>query len=206
GAAMKKAGAWKYVDATSAHFYPPATSGPATRVAYIKTTKKYYKRWGAGSKPLWDTEMNYGDMRNYMKVKRSYGGNTARTYVARTYLDSMRYGVARVFWYGWDIHMLGTDMTNKNGTLAPGGEAFLVVRDWMSGRAWYGCKVKSLVTTCSVGSPTGKATIRYSSKKKTVTLPKGSWKVSKLDGSSSTVPGGSRVTLTAQPIRIAPAG
>ena len=47
-----------------------------------------------------------------MKVKRQYTGATAATYVARTYIDSMRYGVYRVFWYGWDINVLGTDMTS----------------------------------------------------------------------------------------------
>ena len=112
GAAMRKAGAWGAVNAVSAHFYPPAKEGPATRVSYIKTVKKYYKRYGAGRKPLWDTEMNYGDTRKYMKVKRQYTGATAATYVARTYIDSMRYGVYRVFWYGWDINVLGTDMTS----------------------------------------------------------------------------------------------
>ncbi len=43
----------------------------------------------------------------------------------------------------------------------------------MSGQAWYGCKVKSSITTCTIGSPTGKATIRYASKTKTLKLPVG---------------------------------
>ena len=40
GAAMKKARAWSSVDVLSVHLYPPAKEGPATRVAYIKKTKK----------------------------------------------------------------------------------------------------------------------------------------------------------------------
>ena len=54
----------------------------------------------------------------------------------------------------------------------------------MVGQAWYGCKVKSSITTCTIGSPTGKATIRYASKTKSLKLPSGTWTIRKLDGST----------------------
>ena len=131
--------------------------GPATRVSYIKTVKKYYKRYGAGRKPLWDTEMNFGDTRAYMKVKRQYTGTTAATYVARTFIDSMRYGVYRVFWYGWDINVLGTDMTSRALTAARprGAGPSSRPRTGWSGKTWLGCKVKSKVTTCTLRAPNG---------------------------------------------------
>ena len=204
GAAMRKAGAWSAVNAVSAHFYPPAKEGPATRAKYIKTMKKYYKRYGAGRKPLWDTEMNYGDTRSYMKVKRQYTGTTAATYVARTYIDSMRYGVYRVFWYGWDINVLGTDMTSRtpDRSLTPGGKAFLEIQDWMVGKTWLGCKVKAKITTCTMRAPGGeKQTIRYSAKARTFTVPSGARAVRTLDG--STLPGaGSKIRLTSQPVLV----
>lgn len=206
GAAMRKAKAWGSVDAVSAHFYPPATSGPATRAAYIKKVKSYYKRYGAGKKQLWDTEMNFGDRRSYMKTKRVYAGPTAATFVARTFLDAQRYGVKKVFWYGWDIHVLGTDMTSQTspgGAVTEGGLAYKEIRQWMVGQAWYGCKVKSSITTCTIGSPTGKATIRYASKTKSLKLPSGTWTIRKLDGSSTTVGGGTTIKVTTQPIHIA---
>ncbi len=201
GAAMRKAGAWRAVNAVSAHFYPPAKEGPATRVSYIKTIKKYYKRYGAGKKPLWDTEMNYGDTRSYMKVKRQYTGATAATYVARTYIDSMRYGVYRVFWYGWDINVLGTDMTSRGDRgVTTGGRAFLEIQKWMVGKTWLGCKVKSSITTCTLRAPGGqKQTIRYASKAKSFKVPAGTTEIRRLDG--TTGPGaGSKITLTSQPV------
>ena len=159
GAAMKKARAWSSVDVLSVHLYPPAKEGPATRVAYIKKTKSYYRKYGAGKKPLWDTEMNFGDLRGYMKVKRAYTGTAAQTYVARTFIDSMRYGVQRVFWYGWDFNVLGTAMT-QGGTLREGGVAFQEVRSWMSGKQWLGCKVKSSVTLMQGRRADGRAVHR----------------------------------------------
>jgi hypothetical protein len=203
GAAMRKAGAWSAVNAVSAHFYPPAKEGPATRVSYIKTIKKYYKRYGAGRKPLWDTEMNFGDTRPYMKIKRQYTGDTAATYVARTFIDSMRYGVYRVFWYGWDINVLGTDMTSRSDrSQTSGGRAFLEIQDWMVGKTWLGCKVKSSITTCTLRAPNGeKQTIRYASKAKTFTVPAGATEVRRLDG--TTGPGaGSKITLSPKPVLI----
>jgi hypothetical protein len=205
GAALKKVG-WRYVDVLSVHLYPPATSGPATRVAYIKKMKAYYKKYGARSKPMWDTEMSYGDMRSYMKTKRMYTGATAAGYVARTYIDSMRYGIDRVFWYGWDIHMLGTDMTNrKNGALDSGGQAFLQIQDWMVGKQWLGCKVKSSITTCTLRSPNGsKQAIRFTtSKTRTFTVPAGTTVLLRLDGTSTPVAKGQKIKITTQPVMFA---
>ena len=200
GKAMK-AVKWP-VHVVSAHFYPPAKNGPSTRVAYIKKVKAYYKKYGAKSKPLWDTEMNYGDLRSYMKVKRSYTGATAATYVARTYVDSMRYGVKRVFWYLWDANVLGTAMTSggQHGAIQSGGVAFLQIRYWMSGKAWLGCKTKASVTTCTVRSGNGsKQYIRYSAKKKAYKAP-AAGTIRYLDGSSAPVAKGQKVTLTSQPV------
>ncbi len=201
GKAMRKVG-WP-VDAVSAHFYPPATKGPGTRVSYIKKIKRYYKRYGAKRKPLWDTEMNYGDTRPYMRTQRRYVGTKAATYVARTYLDSVRYRVSRVFWYGWDQHVLGTDMTSRSGSgaVTAGGQAFLAVRDWMSGARWHGCKKRKKVTTCTIRQADGtKARIRFASKKKRYRVPRGTSTIDYLDGTSRAVKAGTRIRLTKQPV------
>lgn len=202
GAAMRKVG-WP-VDAVSVHLYPPAKNGPATRVAYIKTMKKYFKKHGAGRKAIWDTEMSFGDTRPYMKVKKTYTGATAATYVARTYIDSMRYGVTRVFWYGWDIHVLGTDMTSRSGgATTAAGHAYLQVQDWMAGKVWLGCKVKSSITTCSLRAPDGsKQSIRYAAKSKSLKLPAGAREIRRLDGSRTPVAGGQKVVVTTQPLLV----
>ncbi len=200
GPAMRRAG-WP-VDVVSAHLYPPSKTGPATRVSYIKVMKRYYKRWGAGSKPLWDTEVNFGDRRPAMGYK-VYSGATAATHVARTYIDAMRYGVKRVFWYSWDSWVLGTDMTRKDRPteIVTGGVAFLEVQRWMVGRTWLGCKVRSRVTTCSLRGPgSAKSSIRYASGRRTVVVPAGVTKIRRLDGSSTPVKKGQRVALTSQPV------
>jgi hypothetical protein len=201
GKAMKKV-KWP-VDAVSAHFYPPATSGPGTRVSYIKKMKAYYKKYGAKKKPLWDTEVNYGDRRPYMKVQRTYTGDRAAGYVARTYIDSMRYGVSRVFWYGWDKHNLGIDMVSESDptAIAAGGTAFLEVRDWMVGAKWYGCSTTRKITTCTIKPRGGsKDYIRFTtSKSKRFKVP-ASTTVHYLNGKSAAVSKGQRVRITTTPV------
>ena len=204
GKTMKKKKAWKYVDAVSAHFYPPATSGPGTRVSYMKKIKRYYKKYGAKKKPIWDTEMNFGDRRPYMKVKRVYTGDKAAGYVARSFIDSMRYGISRVFWYGWDIHVLGTDMTDpKTSALTAGGRAFLETQDWMVGKKWYGCKTKKKITTCTLKPRGGsKDTIRFTTgKSKKLKVP-ATTTLHRLDGSSTPVKKGQRIRITKVPVML----
>jgi hypothetical protein len=201
GKAMKKV-KWP-VDAVSAHYYPPATSGPGTRVSYMKKMKKYFKKWGAKSKPIWDTEMNYGDRRPYMSTKRTYTGTTAAAFVARTFIDSMRYRVSRVFWYGWDIHVLGTDMVSpaNSAQITEGGRAFLEVQDWMVGAKWYGCKTKRKITTCTI-KPRGGAKdyIRFTtSKSKKFKVP-ASTTMHSLDGTTTPVAKGTKVRITTSPV------
>lgn len=202
GKAMRAVG-WP-VDVISGHFYPPAKDGPNTRVAYIKTIKRYYRKYGAGNKPLWDTEVNFGDTRPYMKVKVHNTGAKAATYVARTYIDSMRYGVSRVFWYGWDLHLMGTDMTSRTSNeISAGGKAFLSTQSWMAGRKWLGCKVKSKVTTCRLRTSSGQnLSIRYASKTRAYRLPAGTTGIRRLDGSQSAASPGQTITLTSQPILV----
>ncbi len=107
-------------DAVSVHLYPVnPKQGPDARVASIAAVRQVMRRVGL-NKPLWDTEVNFGDRRNAAaqvvpKPKK------AATYVARTYLDSAQYGIARTFWYGWDINVLGISTTNPDGSATRAG-------------------------------------------------------------------------------------
>ncbi len=100
------------------------------------------------NKPLWDTEVNYGDRRTAQQVVPK--PKKAAAYVSRTYLDSARYDIARTYWYGWDINVLGVSLTNGDGSVTRAGQAYLTTRDWLLAGSWKGCK-GSAVVTCTVG-------------------------------------------------------
>ncbi len=188
---LKRQGA--NVDAISVHLYPiNRKQGPDARVASIAAARSVMRSVGLGSKPLWDTEVNYGDRRTSPVYVPSPKKGAA--YVARTFLDSARYGVDRTFWYGWDIDVLGISMTIQGATL-PAGRAFISVRDWMTAGPWKGCKGSS-VTTCKVGA----TKIVYAKASTTIKKPGGVTTVTRLDGTSR--PAGSTIKVGIAPVRL----
>ncbi|HQR78584.1 MAG TPA: glycosyl hydrolase [Actinomycetota bacterium] len=183
------------VDALAVHLYPVnPKQGPDARVASISAVRQVMRKVGY-NKPLWDTEVNYGDRRTAKQVVPK--PKKAAAFVARTYLDSARYGIARTFWYGWDIDVLGVSLTNPDGSLTKAGQAFGITRDWLTAGDWKGCKDVKGVTTCSVGS----TTIAYAAKPASIKRPAGISVVCKLSGSCR--PAGPTVKLSDSPVRLA---
>ena len=182
-------------DAISVHLYPVnPRQGPGARVASIKAVRQVMRRVGL-KKQLWDTEVNYGDRRtatNQVVPKPK----KAATYVARTYLDSARYDLARTFWYGWDIDVLGISMTSPDGAPTRAGQAFLTMSDWLSGQTWKGCRTSGGVTTCRVGN----ARVLYASGKRTVKRPAGVKTKCTLSGKCSPAP--ASIKVSSAPIRL----
>ena len=183
------------VDAISVHLYPVnPKQGPDSRVASIAAVRKVMAKVGL-KKPLWDTEVNYGDRRNpanqvVPKPKK------AATYVSRTYLDSARYGIARTFWYGWDINVLGITMSNPDGSPTRAGQAFLTTRQWLTAGSWKGCKDARGVTTCTVGA----TKIVFAAKSTSLKRPAGVTTVTTLSGSSKAAD--TSIKVGTSPIRL----
>jgi hypothetical protein len=152
-------------------------------------------RVGLSKKPLWDTEVNYGDRRS-AATQVVPSPKKAATYVARTYLDSARYGIARTFWYGWDINVLGISMSLPDGSPTRAGLAYTTVEDWMQAGKWRGCATSAGVTRCRVGG----SQIVFASGKKTITLPKGLSERCTLNGTCKPAP--ARIKVGAAPTRL----
>lgn len=198
-AAELRARGWP-VDAVSVHLYAPADRGPGTRARYLRAAKRWFESHGWAG-PMWDTETSYGDRRPWSPLRKVYTGKKAATYVARTYIDSMRYGVPRVFWYGWEVDILGVDLTIQ-GQRTQAGDAFLTISRWMSGASWRGCKKSGRVTTCTMRRDGTRYVIKYASKRTKIRLPSGTRYWESLDGVSHRARGGKRIVLTTSPILI----
>ncbi len=134
------------VDAMAVHLYPVDTrKGPDTRARSIRAAQKVLNKVGI-DKPLWDTEVNYGDRRPGLPQVVP-DSQTAATYTARTFLDAATLGIARTYWYGWDLSVLGIDMTDASGVTSA-GRAFLTVRDWLVDARPAGCSDGGGVRRC----------------------------------------------------------
>ena len=152
--------AWP-IDAFAMHTYPYRDQGPAERAALITSMRARLAERRVPVRELWDTEVNYGlrgvnvtACGSATPCVRHIDGNTAAQYVARTYLDSVRLGVSRVYWYAWvgSSDVLG--ITMQTGSSSATGYA--AVRSWISGASFTGCVTVSGVYNCGF-TKSGKA-------------------------------------------------
>jgi len=157
---LKKAG-WP-VDAISVHLYPASTGTPADRADYITQVKADMKKAKVpASKQLWDTEVNYGIAGpGSGNPDRDIEGDTAAAWTAQTYLDDLRLGVDRAYWYYWapNANLVGIQM--QPGT--PGAIGYQTATDWLDG-AYYSCTTGD-VNTCQLGDYVNPQVIAWASK------------------------------------------
>jgi hypothetical protein len=194
------------IDAVTIHPYSKTPDYLAKRASMITGARAYYRKYGFKG-PIWDTEVNYGDRRNvgtgWLQV--SYGGEVAAGMVARTYIDAMRLGVPRVFWYGWDYHLFGIDMVDaSSGAMTEAGVAFNTLQDWMVGKRWYGCTTTGHLRSCRLRGPgAARTTIVYAtSKTRSYTIPTGVSGLQNLSGQVLGVVPGQKIRVNANPILI----
>ncbi|HSO04330.1 MAG TPA: hypothetical protein VLQ92_07605 [Candidatus Limnocylindrales bacterium] len=192
------------VQAVNIHPYSKTPDYLSKREKYISQARTFYRKYGFKG-PIWDTEVNYGDRRNMFEgfQQISYSGDVAAGMVARTYIDAMRMGVPRVFWYGWDYHLFGIDMIDPGtGAQTEAGVAFHTVQDWMVGKQWRGCTTKKYVRTCKLRGPDGaRTTIVYAtSKTRTYKIPAGVGTFQNLAGEFVAVVPGQKIKVNAVPL------
>lgn len=191
------------VDVFAIHSYGPSTSSPALRATYVARARKLLRQERAPAFPLWDTEVNYGIKGPGDRYPdRDIGGTKAAIYVAQTYLDSIRLGVARTYWYAWAprVDLLGI-------TLQPattGATAYRAVADWTA-RAWVSCRNGS-PRICSVDRAGQLSEIAWTSDgpARPYLVPTWATTACTVLGSCRAASPGSTVTVGRMPIRFGP--
>jgi hypothetical protein len=220
---------WRFFDALAFSLYPLAKYGSRTGVPEdtIKLLQQVRKRLHSdgvpGSKPIWNTEVNYGLQTG------SKGGHHADTItdarqaanVIRTYLLNAARGVKRVFWYRYDMHLLSSSVgggtigntrlsdPNDSTQVTPAGRAYALVQQWMHGKllgshgkapcqtdsnGTYTCKVKDSSGTRRIyWNPFHQAKVKFASN---------AGHLQNLFGSVSTVNGGSKHTVDYRPVMV----
>jgi len=196
-AAFKAVG-WPF-DVIAVHAYPFSLEGPDARVKYLLAFKKRLATLGA-KKPIWDTELNFGDRRPGYP-RRVYTGATAANLLARAYIDGLRYGISRTYWYSWDSHILGIDTTSTTGTPTAAGVAYGVIKKWIAGNHWNGCTTVGRVSRCALSTANGRRrTIIYTTGTSVRTVvPVGATSACTLDDKCRAIKPGTPFYATASP-------
>jgi hypothetical protein len=130
------------VDAFAAHTYPNSLGTPVTRQALAREWAQMLRTAGAPNLPLYDTEINFGlagpgAANPYQDIT----GKKAQDWAALSYLDSLRLGISRAYWYSWSQNtnsLLGIQMSPG----APAATALATLQDWIVGAKFNGCRAR----------------------------------------------------------------
>jgi polysaccharide biosynthesis protein PslG len=185
------------VDAIAAHTYPPGTGTPGDRATYISTVEKDMSKAGVpASKELWDTEVNYGIKGPGSTPGKKITGADAAAWVAQTYLDDVRLGVARAYWYYWDSNTSLVGIELWQGTTGTAG--YQTSYTWMNGK-YYSC-TSGQVNTCQFSDAVNPQVVAWASKGSgTFTVPANASVSCNALNQCTPVTPGSQVTIGSMP-------
>jgi hypothetical protein len=188
------------IDAFSVHLYPLASGTPKDRAYLLGMMNTALDIAGAPKKPIWETEINYGITNpGTGEAARSISDAEVPAYVARTYVDSLRYGIARSYWYGWtpEYRLLGIQMWNGYQATTAYGR----VRDWLLGSTFLGCTTTGIVVQCNFDRGGAPFFVAYTDDGSAASLPNpGGTVYTGMDG--ATAPAGPEIPISGTPIRI----
>jgi len=151
------------IDVVAIHTYPAADGDPAARGLAIKVVQDYLKAASAPDIPLWDTELNYGLAGPGDNPKQDITGAKAAGWVVRTYIDDLRYGVGRSYWYIWTqkpYPLLGIQAY-------PGSDAeqgFFALDRWVTGAKFESCQDTAGAVTCTFDRGGQKSIVAWAEK------------------------------------------
>jgi len=157
----------KSFDITGLHLYP---NDPSVKGGYgpewsfntaLAGAKKVLAQYGVNH-PIWNTEMNVGRIPAGTTVG---SGATGAAVVARTFILTTQFKIARTMWYAADDRQWGgTWLENSNYSLSTAGYAYRTVRNLLVGKAPLGCARTTVGTnkwkyTCKFGTTKGHKTL-----------------------------------------------
>ena len=150
------------VDAISIHGYPPGSGTPADFSAYLATARADLSAAGAPRMPLWVTEVNYG-LRGPRAIDAHHTitGATAAAWVARTYLEGIRHGVERIYWFEQSPSnpVLGIQMWIGRPALT----AQRVLSSWLVNQTLRGCASTNSLERCRFSHGLANSSIYWTS-------------------------------------------
>ena len=183
------------------HFYPAGKGGPDKRLKQISMFQQDLKSLGMPKKKkIWDTEANFWTDQPSAGSAGKVTGKKAATYLARNYLDTLRTGLKRSYWYMWtigdqDLNFPGVQLRTGD----PATAAWQELYGWIVGSKYQGCDTKGKLVRCKFKGSDGKFQIAFTTKGKTTINTKGKEACPVYGGECQT---GKKTTIKKLPKRI----
>ena len=190
------------VDVFAIHTYPEADGDPVARGALIKAAQQVLAASGAPELPLWDTELNYGLAGPGDLPKQDIEGADAAGFVVRTYIDDLRYGIDRSYWYIWSLgpyDLLGIQAFPGSD----GEQGFFAIDNWVVGASYDGCEESGNSVICDFSAAGSSWIVAWAQTGEApYTTPENSQLVCDPLANCQEAAGGSEITLSEVPVRV----
>lgn len=190
------------VDVMAFHTYPDGQGDPVARGLLIEKFKESLTTAGAPALPIWDTEVNYGIAGPGDIAGQQISGPSAAGFVVRTYIDDLRFGVDRSYWYIWSLKPLDfLGIQAMPGTDAEQG--FFALDNWVVASVFNGCTEDANVVTCDFTRDGANWIVAWAETGEvSYTTPENSQLVCDPLANCQDAPPGSVITLTEIPVRV----
>ncbi len=179
---------------------PTVTRWPAERSS--SKVQDYLTAAGAPDLPLWDTELNYGLAGPGDLPRQEITGAKAAGWVVRTYIDDLRYGVDRSYWYIWTqkpYDLLGIQAYPGSD----GEQGFFALENWVFGSSFDGCTDDAGAVTCNFSNGSSSWIVAWAETGEAAyTAPAGTQLVCDPLANCQESPEGAQITLTEVPVRL----
>ena len=190
------------VDVWTIHTYPDGQGTPAERELLIAKFTDALEAAGAPELPIWDTEVNYGIAGPGDTPGQEITGEDAAGFVVRTYVDDIRLGVARSYWYIWSLQPLPfLGIQAFAGSDAEQG--FFALDNWVTGASFNGCTESGNAIACDFSRDGTAWVIAWAQDgEATYTTPEGSQLTCDPLANCQEAAPNTEITLTEVPIRV----
>lgn len=191
------------VDGFTMHAYPDADGTPSDSADSIAQFKAYLAIAGAPTKPIYDTELNYGlagpgpDLpQRDMTPEQSAG------WLSRTFIDAVRLGVAETHWFAWTPKYYGQYGIQLNPTTDENRRAWQATHDWLVGSTFDSCRSPEDAVICEFQRDGRLFWLAYADGNELIDVPAGATVACDLRGACTPIIG-SKVIVGVRPLRLA---
>ncbi|MFM8352132.1 MAG: hypothetical protein ACKN9D_13835 [Actinomycetales bacterium] len=189
------------IDGYAVHAYPDADGTPSDVADFVAQYKAYLAIAGAPTKPIYNTELNYGLAGPGPKPHRDMNADESAGWLSRTFIDAVRLGIEETHWFAWTPQYYGQYGIQLTPTSTSSGQAWRATHSWLVGSTFKSCQEPEGAVICEFQRDGKPFWLAYADSLELIEAPGAARRYCTLQGECSALDG-SMVIVDLQPIRL----
>ena len=190
------------VDGYAVHAYPDADGTPSETSDFVAQFKAYLAIAGAPTLPIFNTELNYGLAGpGPSKPHLDMSPEQSQGWLSRTFIDSVRLGVAQTYWFAWTTQYYSQLGIQLHPGTAATRTAWLTTYSWLVGSTFKACADPEGAVICEFERDGKPFWLAYADGSELIDLPAGATQWCDLRGACVSADG-TKVIVGVRPIKI----